>query len=140
MSTKKHNKSISLDARVLEDGFLKKAFEDNSIAKSIKDFNNAKKTKVGANSYGIAPLAIAASLPSDGIFSLTQHAGCNGVQKNPGAIALTRIFFNATIEHVSRNSYARMARNRRTYSFNSCVHYCIQMEDNGPYNFHQTCR
>jgi len=50
------------------------------------------------------------------------------------------IFFNATIEHVSRNSYAHMARNRRTYSFNTCVHYCIQMEDNGPYDFHQTCR
>ena len=37
----------------------------------------------------MAPLAIAASAPSEGIFSFTQHAGCSGVQKNPGAIAFT---------------------------------------------------
>ena len=43
----------------------------------------------------MAPLAIAALLPKDGIFSFTQQAGCKGVQKKPGAIALTRIFFNA---------------------------------------------
>ena len=56
---------------------------------------DAKKTNVGANSYGIAPLAMAASDPSDGIFSFTQQAGCNGVQKNPGAMAFTLIFFRA---------------------------------------------
>ena len=48
-----------------------------------------------ASSYGIAPLAMAASDPKDGIFSATQQAGCNGVQKNPGAMAFTLIFFKA---------------------------------------------
>ncbi len=41
---KKHNKSISLDARVIEDGFLKKSFEDGSIAKSLKEFDLASKS------------------------------------------------------------------------------------------------
>ena len=41
---KKHNKSISLDARVIEDGFLKKSFEDGSIAKSLKEFDLANKS------------------------------------------------------------------------------------------------
>ena len=37
-ATKKHGKSISLDARVLEDEALKKAFENGSIEKCLKDF------------------------------------------------------------------------------------------------------
>ena len=41
---KKHNKSIDLDARVIEDGFLKKSFEDGTITKSLKDFENASKS------------------------------------------------------------------------------------------------
>ena len=42
---KKHNKSISLDARVIEDGFLKKAFEDSSIQKSLEEFKAANTSK-----------------------------------------------------------------------------------------------
>ena len=38
---KKHNKSITLDARVLESDNLKKIFKDGSIEKSIKEFNAA---------------------------------------------------------------------------------------------------
>lgn len=34
--------SIGLDARVIEDGFLKQAFEDGSIIKSLEEFNLAK--------------------------------------------------------------------------------------------------
>jgi len=46
---KKHKMSIGLDARVLEDGFLKKAFEDGSITKSLEEFKNANTSK--ANLY-----------------------------------------------------------------------------------------
>ena len=46
---KKHNTSIALDARVLEDGFLKGAFEDGSIAKSLEEFKAANTSK--ANLY-----------------------------------------------------------------------------------------
>lgn len=46
---KKHNKTIGLDARVLEEGALKKAFEDGSIEKSIAEFKNANTSK--ANLY-----------------------------------------------------------------------------------------
>ena len=46
---KKHKMSIALDARVLEDGFLKKAFEDGTISKSLEDFKNANTSK--ANLY-----------------------------------------------------------------------------------------
>lgn len=35
----KKGKSIALDARVLEDGFLKNAFNDSSIEKSLNEFN-----------------------------------------------------------------------------------------------------
>ena len=37
----KYNKSITLDSRVLEDTAFKKAFEDGSIERSIKEFNAA---------------------------------------------------------------------------------------------------
>ena len=39
-------KSIRLDARVLEDGFLKKAFEDASIEKSLNEIKAVKGSKV----------------------------------------------------------------------------------------------
>lgn len=42
---KKHNKSISLDARVLENGFLKQSFEDGSIQKSLEEFAAIKDSK-----------------------------------------------------------------------------------------------
>ncbi len=42
---KKYKMSIGLDARVIEDGFLKKAFEDGSIEKSIKEFTSANTSK-----------------------------------------------------------------------------------------------
>ena len=42
---KKHNKSISLDARVLEDGYLKQAFENGSIQQSLDEFASIKDTK-----------------------------------------------------------------------------------------------
>ncbi len=42
---KKYKTSIGLDAKVLEDGFLKKAFEDGSIQNSIKEFNEANTSK-----------------------------------------------------------------------------------------------
>lgn len=42
---KKHNKSITLDARVLEGESLKKSFEDGSILKSIKEFETANSSK-----------------------------------------------------------------------------------------------
>lgn len=45
----KHNKSIALDARVLEDNFLKKAFEDGSILKSLEAFKTANTSN--ANLY-----------------------------------------------------------------------------------------
>ena len=39
-ANKKFDKSIGLDARVLEDGFLKKAFEDGTIKKSLEEFKS----------------------------------------------------------------------------------------------------
>ena len=42
---KKYNKSIALDARVLEDGFLKNAFQDKSIEKSLAEFKLANTSK-----------------------------------------------------------------------------------------------
>lgn len=41
---KKRNLSIALDARVLEDNYLKKAFDDGSVLKSIEEFNAANKS------------------------------------------------------------------------------------------------
>ena len=43
---KKHNKSITLDSRVLEDNNFKKAFEDGSIEKSLKEFKVGNSSKV----------------------------------------------------------------------------------------------
>ena len=43
---KKHNKSINLDSRVLEDEAFKKSFEDKSIEKSIAEFQKANTSKV----------------------------------------------------------------------------------------------
>ena len=45
-ATKKFNKSIGLDARVLEDGALKKSFENGSIQKSIQEFKTANSSEV----------------------------------------------------------------------------------------------
>lgn len=42
---KKYKMSIGLDARVIEDGFLKKAFEDGSIENSLKEFKSANTSK-----------------------------------------------------------------------------------------------
>lgn len=42
----KYNKSIELDARVLEAGDLKKAFEDGSVEKSLKEFKAANTSNV----------------------------------------------------------------------------------------------
>lgn len=42
----KHQKSITLDSRVLEDEGLKKAFEDGSIEKSLKEFKAANTSNV----------------------------------------------------------------------------------------------
>ena len=42
---KKYNKSIGLDARVLENGKLQKAFEDGSIKESIENFKAASNSK-----------------------------------------------------------------------------------------------
>ena len=42
---KKHNKSITLDARVLEGEELKKSFENASILNSIKEFDAANSSK-----------------------------------------------------------------------------------------------
>lgn len=47
-ATKKHNKSISLDARVLEDNVLKDAFKDGSVEKCLEQFK-----AVGDNSVDI---------------------------------------------------------------------------------------
>lgn len=44
-ANKKYNKSIGLDARVLEDGSLKKAFEDGSVVKSLEEFKAANTSK-----------------------------------------------------------------------------------------------
>lgn len=41
----KYRKSIGLDARVIEDGTLKKAFEDGSITKSLEEFKAANTSK-----------------------------------------------------------------------------------------------
>ena len=46
---KKHKMSIGLDARVIEDGYLKKAFEDGSIKKSLEEFKTANTSS--ANLY-----------------------------------------------------------------------------------------
>lgn len=43
---KKFNKNIGLDARVIENGTLKQAFEDGSIQKSIDEFKAANTSKV----------------------------------------------------------------------------------------------
>lgn len=45
----KHKMSIGLDARVIEDGYLKKAFEDGSIVKSLEEFKSANTSS--ANLY-----------------------------------------------------------------------------------------
>lgn len=45
-ANEEYNKSIGLDARVLEDGFLKDLFKDGSIQKSIDEFNAANKSNV----------------------------------------------------------------------------------------------
>ena len=45
-ATKKFNKSIGLDARALEDGALKKSFENGSIQKSIQEFKTANSSEV----------------------------------------------------------------------------------------------
>ena len=42
----KHNKSIELDAKVIEGNDLKKAFEDGSVEKCIQEFKNANTSKV----------------------------------------------------------------------------------------------
>ena len=42
----KYNKTIGLDARVLEDSYLKKAFEDGSIKKSLEEFRLANTSDV----------------------------------------------------------------------------------------------
>ena len=44
-STKKHNKSIGLDARVLEGTNLKQAFEDGSVEKALAEFKQANTSK-----------------------------------------------------------------------------------------------
>lgn len=41
----KHNKTIALDARVIEEGKLKKSFEDGSIVKSLDEFKAANTSK-----------------------------------------------------------------------------------------------
>lgn len=46
---KKHNKTIGLDAKVLEEGNLKKAFDDGSIEKALEEFKAANTSK--ANLY-----------------------------------------------------------------------------------------
>lgn len=46
---KKYNKTIGLDSRVIEDGFLKEAFENGSIQKSLEEFKRANTSK--ANLY-----------------------------------------------------------------------------------------
>ena len=46
---KKHKMSIGLDARVIEDGYMKKAFEDGSILKSLEEFKLANTSE--ANLY-----------------------------------------------------------------------------------------
>lgn len=43
---KKHNKSITLDSRILEDEKFKKSFEDGSIEKGMKEFKNGYSTKL----------------------------------------------------------------------------------------------
>lgn len=45
-SDKKYNKSIALDARVIEDSALKNSFENGSVLKSLEEFNLANKSKV----------------------------------------------------------------------------------------------
>ena len=47
---KKYNKSIGLDARVIEDGRLQKNFENGSVQKSLDEFK-AVKEKTGAELY-----------------------------------------------------------------------------------------
>jgi len=42
---KKYKMSIGLDARVIEDGYMKKAFEDGSILKSLEEFKSANTSK-----------------------------------------------------------------------------------------------
>lgn len=42
---KKHNKTIGLDAKVLEEGKLKKSFEDGSIQKALEEFKTANTSK-----------------------------------------------------------------------------------------------
>ena len=43
---KKHNKSITLDSRILEDEGFKKTFDDGSVEKAMKDFKNGYSTKL----------------------------------------------------------------------------------------------
>jgi hypothetical protein len=44
-ANKKHNKSIGLDARVLEGDVLRKSFEDGSVQKSLEEFKAANTSK-----------------------------------------------------------------------------------------------
>ena len=45
-ATKKYNKSIGLDARVIEDGGLKESFKSGKIEKSLKEFKAANTSQV----------------------------------------------------------------------------------------------
>ncbi len=52
---------------------------------------------MGAISNGSPARFIGASEPNVGILAASQQAGCKGVQKYPGATALTLIFLSAKL-------------------------------------------
>lgn len=51
VADKKHNKSIALDAKVLENDELKNAFKNGSIVKDLQDFTNADKNDLDLYDY-----------------------------------------------------------------------------------------
>lgn len=63
-------------------------YDESSLAKYI---NN------GAISYGCPALPIGASEPRVGIFWVSQHVGCSGVQNTLGDTAFTLIFLDARL-------------------------------------------
>lgn len=93
---KNHNKSIALDARVLEDGYLKKSFEDGSIVKSIEAFKSANTSDVALYEFlhkNPENLVIKTAKMSDIIENYKEPTGLFKTGKDTGKID-TRKFIN----------------------------------------------
>ncbi len=76
---KKHNKSITLDSRVLEDNNFKKAFEDGSIEKSLNEFKRG-------NTSNVALYEFLHKNPQNGIVKIAKQSDVIKLLKNSDKI------------------------------------------------------